>query len=58
MDDDLVLNLADDDHLPAKPATVKKGGRWTDRSVARFPAFQHTLINPKGKSQTSSEAES
>ncbi|RDB25085.1 ATP-dependent RNA helicase DBP7 [Hypsizygus marmoreus] len=35
MDDDLVLNLAIDDHVPSKPGSAKKGGRWTDRLKAK-----------------------
>jgi ATP-dependent RNA helicase DDX31/DBP7 len=33
MDDDLVLNIAVDDHLTSKSGNGKKGGRWTDRLV-------------------------
>lgn len=33
MDDDLVLNIALDDHATSKHTTDKKSGRWTDRFI-------------------------
>lgn len=35
MDDGLILNLDTGDNLLSKVGQSKKGGRWTDRCVAR-----------------------
>lgn len=33
MDDDLILNIAQDDPPATKLGSLKKGGRWTERCL-------------------------
>ncbi|KAJ7287862.1 P-loop containing nucleoside triphosphate hydrolase protein [Mycena rebaudengoi] len=46
--DDLVLNLATDDHITLKKSGSGKGGRWTDRFLSS-KSFRQPLIDPDAR---------
>ncbi|KAJ7091183.1 P-loop containing nucleoside triphosphate hydrolase protein [Mycena epipterygia] len=57
--DDLVLNLAIDDHVPSKSSgSAGKGGRWTDRLKAKRVEKRKTRPSEKHSNKPSDESDS
>ncbi|KAJ7702982.1 P-loop containing nucleoside triphosphate hydrolase protein [Mycena rosella] len=56
--DDLVLNLATDDHVPSKHSGGVKGGRWTDRLKAKRVEKRKTRPSEKPSTKPSDDADS
>ncbi|KAJ7497507.1 P-loop containing nucleoside triphosphate hydrolase protein [Mycena latifolia] len=56
--DDLVLNLATDDHVSSKHSAGAKGGRWTDRLKAKRVEKRKTRPSEKHSTKPSDDADS
>ncbi|KAJ7747331.1 P-loop containing nucleoside triphosphate hydrolase protein [Mycena metata] len=56
--DDLVLNLATDDHVVSKPSGGGKGGRWTDRLKAKRVEKRKARPTEKQPNKPSDDSES